>query len=293
MKISNFNITVIISVLVSVLILGLQKPITDSILKKQLTEEDKYHATYSIKNAYILPEILNEISGITSLGNGRFACIQDEDGVIFIYNINDNEIEYKVKFGKPGDYEAIAINESDAYVMHSEGVIFEIKDYESENPEISEIETPFKVKNNIESLTFDPDNNRLLTIAKNIDLDDKSFKNIYEIPLDTKIMNLEPIAKINLNDIKFKSYKQKSIEKTFNPSDIAIHPKTKDIYIIEGKNPKLLILTKNGELSKVLPLDKKKFEQPEGITFSEDNRLFISNEANSSNANILEVIIKE
>jgi len=105
-------------------------------------------------------------------------------------------------------------------------------------------------------------------------------------------MDSIPVININLEDKAFKNFKHKKIEKTFNPSDIAIHPKTQDIYVIEGKKPKLLILNSKGKLLKILELDKRKFAQPEGITFSDDGRLFISNEADSESANILELTLK-
>jgi len=59
--------------------------------------------------------------------------------------------------------------------------------------------------------------------------------------------------------------------------------------VIEGKKPKLMILDKNGAIKKVYKLDDKSFSQPEGITFSDDGRLYISNEVVDNSANIMEV----
>lgn len=105
-------------------------------------------------------------------------------------------------------------------------------------------------------------------------------------------MDAIPQLKINMNDGAFNSYKKKKAYKTFSPSDIAIHPKTGKYYILDGKNPKLLILDKDGTIEKVYKLDKNQFAQPEGITFSPDGTLYISNESGNNPASILQVNFK-
>ena len=294
MKFSKSHLTIFITILFGVVLLALQKPITDSLVKKSNKIDAQFSKIYNIKNTHYLPEILNEISGITWLSNNVFACIQDEDGFIYIYDVQKKTILEKIKFGTSGDYEALAINDADAYAMQSDGIIYEIKNYRSENREVSQFKTSFSEDNNIESLTYDKDNNRLLIVPKDEDLMSKSLKCIYQIPIDKMKMDSLPLMKIDLKADLLEPYRGKKTHKTFNPSDIAIHPKTKDIYVLEGKNPKLLILNSKGEMIKVYPLDDRKFAQPEGITFSDDGRLFISNEfqKKSSSANILEVELK-
>ena len=73
---------------------------------------------------------------------------------------------------------------------------------------------------------------------------------------------------------------KKISKKTFNPSGIAIHPKTREIYLIGTSSLKMVIrLNKKGD--KIL--NKKNinniYGQPEGITFSDQGDLFISSEA--------------
>lgn len=289
MKLPKTYTTVIITVIFGIILLTLQEPVTDALVKKSEKIDAKFSPIYSIKNTYNLPEILNEISGITWIGNHTFACVQDEDGFIYIYNTVENKIEEKIEFGTSGDYEAIAIHEDDAYVMRSDGLLYEIKNYRSEDRAVSKTQTPFDKKNNIESLTYDKTNKRLLTAAKTKDLGEDHIKAIYQISIDTKEMDSLPLIEINLKDTVFNEFQQKKIRKTFKPSDIAIHPKTNDIYVLEGTNPKLAILNSKGKILKVLPLDKRKFGQPEGITFSNDGRLFISNEDTGNGATILEV----
>ncbi|MUU78864.1 SdiA-regulated domain-containing protein [Winogradskyella endarachnes] len=260
--------------------------------KAMINTENNYSNKCTIINTYNLPKILNEISGIVWLNYNTFACIQDESGTIFIYNTEEHTITKKIKFAGKGDYEAIAINNNDAYILRSDGLIYKVKNYDTDYLEIEKIETPFKSYNNMESLTLDKNNNQLLISPKDYDLEKKYIKNIYKIPLSTQEIDNNPIVSIDLKADILKDFKKKKIHETLCPSDIAIHPISKDIYVLDGRNPKLLILNKAGKIKDVFKLNKHKFAQPEGITFSEDGRLFISNEADKKRANILEVELK-
>src|SRR5689334_3484964 len=67
----------------------------------------------------VLPEILHEISGLTETGPETFACIQDENGVLFIVNVEKNTIEKKIPFGLDGDYEGVCRVENKIFVLRS------------------------------------------------------------------------------------------------------------------------------------------------------------------------------
>ena len=170
--------------------------------------------------------------------------------------------------------------------MKSDGTLYEIKNWREANVAVSNYKTDFKSSNNMESLTYSDKINGLLTVPKDKDAKD-DFKGIYEISLDSKNTDMDsPTYKIDLNDKVLKAYKEKKIEHTLSPSEIAIHPKTHDIYVLEGKQPKLLILNSQGQLKKAYKLDQINFPQPEGMTFSADGKLYISNESVGKGATI-------
>src|SRR5688500_11831849 len=62
-----------------------------------------------IKEKWDLPEELKEVSGISFLGNEKFACVQDEEGTVFIYNLRSGKIEKKIAFTPAGDFEGITV----------------------------------------------------------------------------------------------------------------------------------------------------------------------------------------
>jgi hypothetical protein len=49
----------------------------------------------------------------------------------------------------------------------------------------------------------------------------------------------------------------------------------------------LTVFDRTGHLKNVIALDKRIFQQPEGMCFDQYGNLFISNEANGGTANIL------
>jgi uncharacterized protein YjiK len=94
--------------------------------KKDKKDQVNKSAEIDIKEKWDLPSELKEVSGIAYLDEQRFACIQDEEGTIFIYNRTSDQIEKKIAFGAPGDYEGITVKGSTAFVVRADGRIYEV-----------------------------------------------------------------------------------------------------------------------------------------------------------------------
>lgn len=233
---------------------------------------------YTISQRWELPSHLREISGIDWLEEGKIAAVQDEEGIIFIYNLMDKNIEKKIEFADSGDYEGIAVSTADAYVLRSDGVIFEITDFRDADRTIISFGTNFTAAQEMESLEWDADNNRLLIAPKTFDQNSEEYKGIYAFSLDSKEMQTDPIHKISMTDKALKRFRKNELYKTFRPSDMAINPTNGDIFLLEGTKPRLLIMDAEGNLKNAYALNRKLFPQPEGITFSPDGKLYISSE---------------
>ena len=253
--------------------------------------------TYTIIRKWDMPEQLEEISGISYLSNNKIACVQDEEGIIFIFNLDTDMIEKKINFGKAADYEGLSIVDSTAYVLESNGKLHIVENYLLPSFSDKIIQTPFSGKNNLESLTADSLNNRLLLAVKDVDPNSKGYKGIYAFALDSRKTSSVPVFQIPFDDPIFRAKKNTSDDdedfEEFYPSDIAINPTNGNIYILEGKNPRLLIMNPKGKLIELHKLHKESFPQPEGISFKKDGTMLISNEGKKGTANILEVELKE
>jgi len=240
-----------------------------------------------IEQKWELPDILSEVSGIAMMDNNRMACIQDEDGIIFIYNLKTSKIEQKIEFGDSGDYEGIALVGTTAYVLRSDGSIFEVNDFENQTAPGIKHTIPLKGKYNFEGLCYDKKNNRLLLNIKDMDKDE--FKPIFAFDLNKKQLKPEPVFNINFNDPVFDILEVKKSDKILRPTEIGIHPLTGNIYVLEAKNPKLLILDPTGKPLKLYVFKEEQFRQAEGMSFNKEGKLYISNEGNHDPGNILQI----
>ncbi|MBW2961710.1 hypothetical protein [Mesonia aestuariivivens] len=253
--------------------------------QKQLKTKNN---NYKIIHKWELPSVLQEISGIDWIGNDKIACIQDEDGIIFIYNLKNKNIEKQIDFADKGDYEDIVVLNEDAYVLRSDGVIFEIKNY-LKNPSVKEHSTFNDATRNVEGLSLDETKSKLLLAVKDEKHKEKGFKGVYSFSLVTNRFQFLPIYKINLKENIFEATGKKKVHKRMRPSALTITNNGKEIYFLDGAQPKFLISDKKGNTKKLYHLDEEEFHQPEGITLTKDGRIFISNEGKKSKPNILEV----
>ncbi len=260
--------------------------------KKKNDKSEQISTGVEIIKKHEVPSILREISALVYLGNNSFACVQDEMGKIFVYNTSAGEIEKEIPFAGAGDYEGLAIVGPTAYVLQSDGQIFEVKNYNSSKPSIRSFKTHLTTEQNTEGMCYDPTNNRLLVAIKGNEQQTDAYKGIYSFSLSDYKMERDPVYKIDLNDAVFANIKSKKTGAQMQPSALAIHPKTGDIYITEATSPKLLVLDRQGKLKYLKPLDKKEFYKPEGISFSPEGNMYISNEGKKDPGNILEVKVQ-
>lgn len=250
-------------------------------------------AAVTIAKKWDMPEVLKEISGLSYIDEQRFACVQDELGTIFIYNIASSKIEKEIPFGAPGDYEGIAVVNENIWVLRASGKLYEVNNINSATPSVKEYVTHLTIKQDSEGLCYDKKNNRLLIAIKGAEIGTEEYKGIYAFDLAARKMDAQPVFKINLLDDAFGNGKSGKKKVTvFNPSGITLHPENGDMYITDGKNSKLLITDAAGKIKKLYQLDLKEFPQPEGISFSPSAELFISNEGTKQAGNILKVKVE-
>jgi len=236
----------------------------------------------------ILDDDLIEISGLTYFENNILAAVQDEKGIIYYIDINKNEIVSKFRFAKNKDYEGIALAHNYYYIISSDGDLYSLNRNEIEDPHTEKFDTPLKAKNDVEGLAYDAHNQLLLIACKGdpkTKLNKPKGKAVYAFSL--KNNSFELIYTINTNSLTKFLDQNKSKDIKFSPSAIAVHPITRDIFILSYVDKYLIALTKKGRIKAAVKLDSRLFKQPEGICFSPTGTLFISNEGKGSKGNIL------
>ena len=260
--------------------------------KKKKDKEDEV-ATSQVKvlDRWTLPAELVEISGIAFTGANEVASVQDEEGKIFLYNLDSRKVTRQVAFAGPGDYEGIAVVGSTAWVIRADGVLYEVKDYTSAKPKTTQYPTGLTPKQDVEGLTYDKKNNRLLLAIKGKEKDNADYKGIYAFHLSSKKMDATPAYRIELNDPVFSSEGGKKKEDAMQPSDLVVNPSTGELYVLDGARPKMLIMTAAGKPEHLYKMKSSDFPQPEGIDFNDAGELFVSNEGGNGQGTILKVAL--
>ncbi|WP_405198755.1 SdiA-regulated domain-containing protein [Christiangramia sp. LLG6405-1] len=245
--------------------------------------------SYEIVESWELPSELNEVSGMVYNEDGLMICVQDEDGILFTFDMETKEIIKTHKFSYSGDYEALTYLDGVYWVAESNGRIIDISDLDVADQELEGIQLDFEYRNNIEGMTATPDGKLWITV-KDRNLDNSSgYKGVYEYDPETRKLQKEPILRVDYEDPKFERLKTHNPRKLLRPSDLALHPLTGDLYILDAEFQKVIITDQQGGIKSIHLLDPAEFEQPEGIAFSKDGRIFISNERVGVPANIREI----
>lgn len=251
----------------------------------------------------VLPDALREVSGITPLDATRVACIQDEKGILFIYDIEKHELDKKRSFEIDGDYEGIARVDKVMYVLRSDGTLFEISNFDSKHAQVTRYATSVP-GNDHEGLCYDRENNRLLIACKDKSGKGRKYRDkrdIYGFDLKTKTLSrtavftfdvptMEQFARdhhIELPQETEADDQSREPKIKFRTSDIGIHPLTRKLYVLSAADHLLFIFDKHGRLEQIEPLDVRVFNKAEGIAFLDSGDMLITNEGEDGQATLL------
>jgi uncharacterized protein YjiK len=283
--------------------------------KYKLFEHAGYNFPYQLEmpnRSWELPIALVEISGLSFIDNSRLACIQDEKGDIYIFNLKTGAVESKIHFNEDSDYEDIEIIDHDAWVLKSNGTLYKVTGYLNKAiPDVKKYATALSGKNDTEGLAYDPVNKNLLIACKGHPFVDEKKRNdvkaVYIFNLETKRLDLKPFLLIETDTIKYyKNYNTMTRlgiellaavdpskgDVTFQPSGIAVQPVTGNIFILGSVGNLLMVLSGKGKMLAIITLSQKIFPKPEGICFSPDGKLFIANEGEGKAGTILKFELK-
>jgi hypothetical protein len=239
---------------------------------------------------FIMGNALHEISGIVFLpGNDdSLYAIEDEDGKLFYFHPGDGKYNKYQSFGKRGDYEDVAVlGNTEFAVLRSDGSLFVFPvsllwDGDKTKVRIYEHILP---AGEYEGLYGDK-GGKLFALCKNCPEDDQREAVSGYILQKDKDGNLAVSGgfKVDVSGVKLKGSGRKS---KFRPSCLAKHPLTGEWYIISSVNKILLVLDDQWKVKATYPLDPGRFKQPEGLAFDRAGNMYISNEGQEGNANVL------
>ncbi len=226
---------------------------------------------------YELPDILREISGITlSPDYSRVYCVQDELGAVFKYDFAEQKVINVYRFADIGDFEDLTLAGDSLYILRSDGNLF-IYDIKREK-KTAELMLPVKSLN-IEGISFHK--GEVYVACKDAAISQSEDKRtVYRAPVN-RLQALEEYLEISRNQLLEylkNTYPDFAVSGfLFNPSAVAVHPVTEDIYVLSATE-RFLAVYRAKELHHLIPLPADVYYKPEGLSFNSEGDLFISSE---------------
>lgn len=227
---------------------------------------------------------LSEVSGNTWVDKDHLVLIEDLDPELYLLKVDGTNatVEKKISFAKTEkekfDIEDVTMVNNVVYAIWSHGILFRINNWNSTNPEVERIPTSLTKDNNTEGVCYDPVTKSLLIACKDdagIPDEKKSAKAVYQFNMQSKQLDPKPFLVIHKHDFE----KLAGEKLQFNPSAIAVHPVTHNIYLLSTRDNKCMaVYNRDGKLISFQKIDESMMRQPEGICFAPDGKLYISTE---------------
>lgn len=231
---------------------------------------------YDLNNPYIikLPMELNEISGVAYYPKDTSVfAIQDEDGLLYKIPVKNPEAIRQWVFGNPKDYEDLLLKDNVFYVLVSTGEIQRLK-FKGPNVDVDRFSflTEDKSKNEFESIVLDSTGN-ISIFCKKCEGDEDRQISVYNFADSSSSFVADSALDISAaaSELKIKS-------DGIRASAAALNPVTKELFVVSALSGKIFVFDRNRQFSRAYSLDPSIFNQPEGIAFTPEADLIISNE---------------
>ncbi|MEO8719840.1 MAG: SdiA-regulated domain-containing protein [Ginsengibacter sp.] len=264
-------------------------PIESGVTVNENTVVSKF--VYDLKSpdqSWKLPKELAEVSGNAWVDQNHLILIEDLHPNLYLIKTDDKTatLEKTISFQKDQkdkfDIEDVTMIGQVVYALWSHGTLFRINDWNTK-PDVEEMPTSLSKANNTEGVCYDPVTKNLLIACKGesgIADAKKSTKAVYKFDPITKKLDQKPFLVINKKDFE----KLANDKISFNPSAIAVHPITHEIYLLSTLDNKCMaVYNRNGQLVSFQFIDAELMPQPEGICFSPEGKLYISSEGKKGN----------
>ena len=235
---------------------------------------------------------LREISGLAMTEDGRLFAHDDEKGVIYQIDYLTGKIVKSFSLGRiavRADFEGLAIVDGRFFLVTSWGNLYEFSEGEDgEYVAYKMYRTRLSLAHDVEGLCYDPDTHSLLLACK--EYPGKGYaksKAVYGFSLETMKLEKKPRFLLPLRELRHKSR-----HKLFNPSGIERHPKTSTFFILAAQGESVVEVSPTGELLGQVTFRSGVHKQAEGITFTPDLTLLISDEGGRKRAKLTRYPIK-
>lgn len=219
-----------------------------------------------------LEKELDEISGLSFMDDETLALLQDEEGKIYLFDLQKEIIKEQIKFKDEGDFEGLTYNGEHFFALESDGDIYRIDS--KGKAKRFEFDLSNKSGFDFEGLCFDKRQNQLLVACKKHPKK-KHDESIWIYRFD--------LVKSRYEDIPFLKIEKSALDTQVRPSALYLS-EDRSIWMLSASTHTLFHLNEKGELMQRYRLDKSLYPQAEGICITSDNSIYIATEKKHNSA---------
>ena len=208
---------------------------------------------------------------------------------MYLIDSEEGNIRKEIKFANSGDYEGVELSEGSIYVVSSSGTLINFTLTDGQAQQVKSVKTKLSGKNDVEGLGAV--GARIVMLCKasgEVDNNNVKGKAGYFFNMKSDQLKTDPAFSFRLKELQdfIKDRQHFNKINDFDPSGLAQHPITKDIYIVTADRA-LLVLSKKFKIRELIKLPRKYYKQPEGICFSPDGTLYIASEGDGARAKLV------
>lgn len=243
----------------------------------RLEELKTAHDSNAAIARWVLPNSLNEISGLALTGDGRLLGHDDETGLVTIYDYRRGVIAKQFRVGRNlrEDFEGITRVGADFWMLASNGKLYQFREgADGGRVPYTMHDTQLGRECEFEGVVYDPGRNELELSCKHVGT--RKLRNqlvIYRWSLDETRRNRISRLAVPLGRI-IGSRDWKTVE----PSDITLDPISGNYVLVASQQKALITVSPEGGVVSVRDLPPG-HDQAEGVAITPDSILIVSDEA--------------
>jgi uncharacterized protein YjiK len=228
----------------------------------------------------VLPQELDEISGIAyNPATQQLIAVNDEDGILFFLDPATGAVTNRIQFAGKGDYEEVFFGNGCVWILESKGRFLKV--FLKDKSAYASQPVPMNVTGNeeFEAAWLCADSVRVATACKKCGGEAAFFAR--------SDSGATGRYRFEQREIDFSSITNPAEKLKFHASAAGVDPADKRVYLVASPDKKIIQMTQEGKVLAIASLNPAVFKQPEGICFTPDGTMYISNEAAGGNANLL------
>ena len=253
-------------------------------------KEDGYLNLAQSDQISLLPMGIESFSDITFLDSTILICLQEDKSSLVLFDLSSNQVSTPITINLPNKIIDFSRIDSTIILLDNQvQVHFLLPPYDS-----SSLVTENDILGDWKSAAtciHESTKRMFILTQNNFDVDNPVSNSIYTYTISKRKLNEKALFDISISDIemfaienniatpqnKFTDLSDSLSQLIFNPSAMAIHPKTNEIYILSSENRSIVVFNQFGEVQDLFFLDEKLVSNPKAMTFHPSGDLLISN----------------